>query len=284
VESWTTLKVLDWTAGRFSRAGLSSPRLDAQVLLAHVLGCDRVGLYTQFDKPLGDEELARARELIRRRLAGEPVAYLVGEREFWSLPLRVDARVLIPRPETETLVQVALDLLGGAVEPSIADIATGSGAVAIVLSKQLPSARVTAVDISADALAVARENCERHGVGERVELLCGDLLEPLGGRPFDLLVANLPYIPSADLPELSPEVRSEPALALDGGADGLDLVRRLVAGAAQVLVPGGAVALEHGDDQGPVICALAREAGFVAPATARDLGDRDRVTHFRAPG
>jgi len=159
--SWTTLAVLSWTSGRFAERGIASARLDAEVLLAHVLKTNRVALYTGFDKPLEEAELAAYRELIKRRLAGEPVAYLVGEQEFWSLPLNVDARVLIPRRDTETLVEVG-KRAGGR---RVADVATGSGAVAMALAKELPEATVVAADISADALAVARGNAERHQLG-----------------------------------------------------------------------------------------------------------------------
>ncbi len=277
MEVWTPLKVLEWTTGRFADAGNPSPRLDAQVLLAHVLDCDRVSLYTNFDKPLKEEELRQYRELIRRRLAGEPTAYLIGEKEFWSLAFTVDERVLIPRPDTELLVEVALELARArGASPRIAEIATGSGAVAIALAKELPDATVVATDLSAGALAVATANVERHGVGDRVELREGDLLAPLAGERFDVLVANLPYVPTGDLPTLSAEVRCEPRGALDGGPDGLDLLRRLCAGAAAHLAPGGAIALEHGFDQGPGVRALL--ASLAGATTRTDLAGQPRVT------
>jgi release factor glutamine methyltransferase len=283
---WTVLDVIKWTTGRFTARGLSSPRLDAELLAAHAFGMARVQLYTHFDRPLAAEELAALRELVRRRQAGEPVAYLTGKKEFWSLDLRVDSRVLVPRPDTETLVEVALDLLPKAEPRRVADIGTGSGAVALALKRERPEADVVAVDRSPDALAVARANALRLGLA--VRFVEGDLLAPLAGEaPFDLLTANLPYIPTADLTDLAPEVRSEPRLALDGGADGLDLIRRLLAegaGARASLVPGGAVALEIGVGQAGAVAGLLRAAGLVDPVIRCDLAGLDRVVVARAPG
>ncbi len=273
-ETWTPLKVLQWTAAKFAERQVASARLDAEVLLAHVLGTTRVGLYTGFDKPLQEAELAAYRDLVRRRLAGEPVAYLVGRQEFWSLPLRVDARVLIPRRDTETLVEVALRRAPAA--GRIADVATGSGAVALALAKERPAATVVATDVSEDALAVARANAEALGLA--VRFVAGDLLAPLAGDTFDLVVGNPPYVRSGDIAGLAPEVRREPRAALDGGPDGLALVRRLVAAAPAALVPGGVLALEHGFDQGEAVRALFAAAGLADVETARDLGGNERVT------
>ena len=271
--TWTTLSVLNWTSGRFAERGIASARLDAEVLLAKVLGLTRVGLYTAFDRPLDEGELASYRELIKRRLAGEPVAYLVGEQEFWSLPLHVDARVLIPRRDTETLVEVGR-AAGGR---RIADVATGSGAVALALAKELPEARIVATDVSAGALAVARQNALRHGLAERVELRLGDLVAPLDGV-FDLIVSNPPYVPSHQIATLAAEVRREPRAALDGGPDGLDVVRRLVAAALPHLADGGTLAIEHGYEQGEKVRALFTAAGYREVATTKDLGGNERVT------
>jgi release factor glutamine methyltransferase len=278
-ETWTSLKVLTWTAARFSERGLASPRLDAEVLLAHVLGTTRVQLYTGFDKPLGDDELARYRELIKRRLGGEPVAYLVGEQEFWSMALHVDAHVLIPRPDSETLVEVGLRH-ARARPPGlkIADVCTGSGAVALALAKELPDAEVWASDVSPGALAVARRNAARHGL-ERVHLVEGDLLAPLrAAAPFDLIVANPPYLPAGDLATLAPEVQREPHLALVAGPTGLELADPLITGARDLLAPGGRLALEHGFDQGPVLRERFTRAGYAEVATTRDLAGHERVT------
>ena len=270
------MSVLSWTSGRFAERGIASARLDAEVLLAHVLKTSRVGLYTGFDKPLEEDELAAYRELIKRRLAGEPVAYLVGEQEFWSLPLSVDARVLIPRRDTETLVEVGRRAGGH----RVADVATGSGAVALALAKELPEARFVATDLSDDALAVARANVTRLGLADRVELRAGDLVDPLDGE-FDLVVANPPYVPTGDLSGLSVEVRREPRQALDGGRDGLDVIRRLVPAARARLVEGGTLAVEHGFDQGPAVRALFESADYRDVTTTKDLAGQERVTSGR---
>jgi release factor glutamine methyltransferase len=286
-DAWTVLRVLDWTAKRFADAGLESARLEAQLLLSHVLKCSRVQLYTSFDKPLLPDELAAYRGLIKRRLAGEPVAYLMGEQEFWSLPFHVDARVLIPRHDTETLIEVVLDeLVDRKAAYFVADIGTGSGAIAVTLARELPAARVIAVDASPDAAAVARSNVERHALAERVEIRLGSLLAPLSGElPLDVLVANLPYIPTGDLAGLPANVRCEPRAALDGGPDGLDLVRLLVAAAPAALRPGGLIALEHGFDQAAAVTAiLEASAAFTAPRTRKDMGGQPRITWARRTG
>lgn len=283
---WTVLDVIKWTTGRFTARGIASPRLDAELLAAHAFGMERVQLYTHFDRPLSADELASLRELVRRRQAGEPVAYLTGKKEFWSLDLRVDGRVLVPRPDTETLVEVALSLLPKGQACRVADIGTGSGAIALSLKRERPEADVVAVDRSPDALAVARDNAERLSLA--VRFFEGDLLAPLAGEgPFDLITANLPYIPTADLGDLAPEVRSEPRLALDGGADGLDLIRRLLvegSGVRASLVPGGAVALEIGVGQAETVAALLRSADLVDTVIRCDLAGRERVVVGRAPG
>jgi release factor glutamine methyltransferase len=272
------LDVIRWTAERFGERGIASPRLDAELLVAHVLALPRVQLYVQFDRPLGPDELAAIRGLIKRRQAGESVAYLVGKKEFWGLELAVDARVLVPRPETETLVEAARAWLTGVERPRIADVGTGSGAIAVTLAKLFPDATVVASDISAGALEVARANAERLGVAAGVTFVEGDLDAPLAAHaPFSLIVANLPYIASADMPTLPAEVRTEPALALDGGPDGLDLVRRLVAAAPARLAPGGALALEIGAGQAAATRALLNAAGFADVQSRRDLGGIERV-------
>jgi release factor glutamine methyltransferase len=276
---------------RFEERRLTSPRLDAEILAAHALGTSRVQLYVQFDRPLTAPELAALRELVKRRQAGESVAYIVGKKEFFGLELAVDARVLVPRPDTETLVDEALARLplpadvpsvetaAGAEPPpprKIADVGTGSGAVAIALATHRPGARVFASDISPDALAVAQENATRRGCD--ITLVAGDLDAPLAALgPFHVIAANLPYIPTADLASLPPEVKAEPSLALDGGPDGLDLVRRLVAAAPSLLVPQGALVLEIGAGQAQATAALLQQAGFVDIRLRRDLGAIERV-------
>jgi release factor glutamine methyltransferase len=278
--TWTILEVLKWTTARFTERGLPSPRLDAELLAAHAFELPRVALYTQFDRPLLPAELTRFRELVQRRQRGEPVAYLTGRKQFWSLDLEVDNRVLVPRPDTETAVEVALEIGRSREGARIADIGTGSGAIALVLKKELPHAEVVAVDTSADALAVARANAERLGL--TVTFLQGDLTEPLAALPpFDIVVANLPYVPSGDIPSLAPEVRSEPLLALDGGDDGLTLLRRLITQAPAVLAPGGALVLEVGAGQADAVLALTGAAGLVDPEQRRDLAGTFRVVLAR---
>jgi release factor glutamine methyltransferase len=283
-ETWTPLRLLEWTTRRFEAESIDSPRLAAQVLLAHALSCDRVGLYLQYDKPLGPEELTRYRELVRRRLAGEPVAYLVGTQEFWSISLAVDPRVLIPRRDTEAVMEAVLEEVSDRAAPlRIADVGTGSGALALALARALPAARVVATDVSDGALAVASANATRLELADRVELRHGDLLAPLADDTFDVLVANLPYVPSGDIDGLTAEVRQEPRGALDGGADGLDLIRRLAASVARQLTPGGLVALEHGFDQGLSVREILNAApGPFEPARTRpDLAGHPRVTTAR---
>jgi release factor glutamine methyltransferase len=275
---WTVLEVIRWTVARFTERDLATPRLDAELLVAHALGLPRVQLYVQFDRPLLPDELAAIRALIKRRQAGESVAYLVGKKEFWGLEFAVDARVLVPRPDTETLIEEARERLAGAVveSPRLADVGTGSGAIALTLAKLFPAAAVFAVDVSPAALEVARANGERLGLA--VTFLEGDLGAPLGAQaPFSLIVANLPYIPSGELAALPAEVRVEPALALDGGPDGLALVRRLVAEAPALLGPGGVLALEIGAGQAPATAELLRGAGFTDVQTRCDLGGVERV-------
>jgi release factor glutamine methyltransferase len=279
-EVWTILRVLGWTQGRFAERGLPTPRLDAELLLASVLGCDRVALYTHFDQPLQADELTRFRALIRRRLAGEPVAYLLGTKEFRSLELTVDRRVLVPRPETETVVEVALALLEAVAAPRIVDVGTGSGAIALAVKRARPDAAVLAVDASPEAAEVARANAERLGLA--VEVVVGDLLEPVCARaPFALVASNPPYIPTGEIAALPPEVRAEPHAALDGGPDGLAVIRRVVVAAEPLLVPGGALVLEVGDGQAPSVSALLTAAGYLAPEVTRDLTGVERVVSAR---
>ena len=282
-ESWTTLKVLEWTTSRFQRAGIEPARLEAQVLLAHTLGCNRVRLYTDFDRPLLADELASYRQLIQRRLAGEPIAYLTGEQEFWSLSYQVTPDVLIPRRDTEIAIEVVLDAVPDRAAPlRIADVATGSGVLAVTLARELARATVVATDLSEAAARVARSNAERLGAADRVDVRLGDLLAPLAGERFDVLVSNPPYVRSPDIDGLSREVRCEPRLALDGGADGLDCLRRIIAGAATHLAPEGLLALEHGFDQGAAVRGIIEATGAFAPAQTRsDLGGNPRVTHAR---
>jgi release factor glutamine methyltransferase len=280
--TWTILDVLRWTTGRFTERGLASPRLDAELLAAHALSLSRIQLYAQFDRPLDADELAGFRDLVKRRQGGEPIAYITGRKEFWSLELTVDARVLIPRPDTETLIDEALERLPIELAARVADVGTGSGAIALAIAKARPQAKLFATDISDDALSVARLNATQLGLV--VEFVQGALAEPLRPHaPFDLIAANLPYIPSAEIPGLSAEVRSEPVLALDGGADGLDLVRQLVQAAPSLLAPGGSLLLEIGAGQAPATAVICAEAGFVDIMARRDLAGIERVVAARFP-
>ena len=281
--TWTTAAVLEWTTKRFGDAKIGAARLEAQVLLAHALGCTRVQLYTGFDRPLAEAELGRYRELIKRRLGGEPLAYLVGEQEFWSLPFTVDPSVLIPRHDTETVVSVVLDRVGArAAERRILDLCTGAGPLAVALARELPGAQVLATDLSPAAAALARANAARNAVGARIEVREGDLWAAVGDQVFDVVVSNPPYIATGELAGLDREVQREPKLALDGGADGLALFRRLIADLAAHVGADGLVAFEHGHDHGVGVRALLDATGAFAPAaTERDLAKLDRVTWAR---
>lgn len=260
--------------------------LDARVIVAHFMGCVPAQLALRDDEEIDVTVAEQARGFARRRAEGEPVARLIGEKEFWGMALALVPETLVPRPDTETLVDEALARLrerapaaspeDAAPPPLVADIGTGSGAIIVALGKQFPASRRFAVDQSAGALEVARANAARHDVA--VEFLQGDLLEPLRAHgPFDLLAANLPYIPSAQLAGLPPEVRAEPAAALDGGPDGLELVRRLIAAAPALLARGGALVLEIGAGQAHATAELCAAAGFSDIRRRRDLGAIERV-------
>ena len=280
VAAWTIESLLRWAMDDFRARGIESPRLDAEVLLARALGTTRIQLVIDSKRPLAPDELARMREMVRRRRGREPVAYILGEREFYGRMFRVDKRVLVPRPDTETLVDVALARTR---EVSLSmralDLCTGSGCVAITLARERPTSSVFAGDVSADALAVARGNALRLGA-YNVALREGDLFGAVDpGRRFDLITANPPYIPSGDLPTLQADVRDhEPRLALDGGADGLALLRRVIEGAPAHLVPGGVVALEVGAGEAALVAELFRVAGaFSAIEVRRDGARIERV-------
>jgi len=281
--AWTPLGVLDWTTQRFTEAGIAAARLEAQILLAHVLGCTRMQLYTGFDKPLADAELASYRGLIKRRLAGEPVSYLVGETEFWGLPFHVEPSVLVPRPDTETVIEVARTARPERAAPCrILDLCTGSGVIAVSLAREYPAAQVVATELSPAAAALARRNAARNAVADRVDVREGDLFAPVRGERFDLIAANPPYIASPVIPTLSPEVRREPVIALDGGPDGLAFYDRICAEAREHLAPGGAIVLEHGFDQADAVRARLIAAGLTGVTLVHDLGKNPRVTRGTA--
>jgi len=262
---WTTRALLAWMRDAFTRAGLDAPRLCSEMLLAHVIGCERLRLYMEADRPASPEERDRLRDLVARALRHEPVQYLVGEAWFYSLPLAVDRRVLIPRPSSETLVELVLR--HARAEPGfdralVADVGVGSGCLAVAILKNLPQARAIGVDLSADALEVARANAERHGVADRLDLLEGDLLEPLADQAgrVHYLVANPPYIPDREWAEVEPNVKDhEPEGALRGGADGLSHVRPILEGAAALLRPRGLLAVEIAASTKAEALAIARE-------------------------
>ncbi len=241
-----------WAVEVLKRQGINSPRLDAEVLLAHVLEISRAQLYAQFHRGLKPTQLEAYRGWVERRAEHEPVAYILGYKEFYGLDFYVDGRVLIPRPETELLVEKALEIAAG----TLADIGTGSGAIAVSLAFHLPKALVYATDISEEALVVADLNCRRHAVQGRVRLLKGDLLAPLP-ESVDLIVANLPYVSKAEFDELSLDIVAyEPRLALDGGPDGLTHIRRFLAQAGRYLRPRGSLLLEIGAGQSPAVGGL----------------------------
>lgn len=267
--------------------GVDSPRLDAELLMAHVLGCDRTHLYMDLDRPLSTEEVDAFRALLRRRGHREPLAYITGSRGFWTLDLEVDARVLVPRPETELLVEAALK--GLAHDPDaawrIVDVGTGSGALALALASEFPHAQVLAIDLSTDALEVARANADRLGLRDRVRFVRGDLLGPLEGREacVDLVVSNPPYISHEECPDLAPEVRDfEPAMALFADQRGLALIERLLPAAARVLTADGTLLVEHGWQQGEAVRALAQPC-FAEVTTLPDLQGHPRALQARRP-
>jgi release factor glutamine methyltransferase len=292
-ERWTILRLILWSARWLSERGVEQARLDAEHLLAHALGVGRMQLYLQHERPLAQEELEAFRPLLRRRAAREPLQYIVAHAPFRELDLATDRRALIPRPETEVLVEVVLAWARarqGRVEGSgesapdgraltAADVGTGTGCIALSLAREGPFRRVVATDVSTDALELAAENARRNGLDARVELRAGDLLEPLAGERHDALVSNPPYIAESERDALQPEVRDfEPAPALFAGADGLALLAPLVVGAPGHLRYGGLLALEVGAGQGTRVAALIEATGaFDPPRVQRDLSGRPRI-------
>ncbi len=281
--SWSVLALLDWTKDYFAGKGIETARLDAEILLAHALGVERLGLYVQFEKPVTPEERARFRELVRRRAEERiPVAYLLGEKEFWSLTLAVTSDVLVPRPDTEVLVEAVLSRLPEVeAEFRVLDIGTGSGAIALALASERPKARIVATDISSAALAVAKENAQRHGLGDRLRFLEGDGFEPVAGERFDVIVSNPPYVSSADAAKLAPELAHEPASALFADADGTAMLRRIAAEAAENLEPGGLLGVELSPEQASPMTEWLEGGGFEQIEAHRDLGGRVRALTAR---
>ncbi|KAA2284188.1 peptide chain release factor N(5)-glutamine methyltransferase [Arenimonas fontis] len=257
-------------------------RLEAELLLAHALEKPRSWFYAHAGDVMGPREIEAYQRLLRRRADGEPVAQITGRRGFWSLDLVVTPDVLIPRPETELLVELALERLERTRPATVLDLGTGTGAIALAIAAERPLADVSAVEASAAALAVARENAEEAGLPLR--LLRGDWFEPVAGERFDLVVSNPPYIAEDDPHLQQGDLRFEPRSALASGKDGLDAIRAIVAAAPQHLKPGGWLLLEHGHDQGAAVRGLLLAAGFVRVGTERDLEQRERVGFGRWPG
>lgn len=280
--TWTLLDLIRWTTGYFADLGLENPRSEAEILLAHALNVHRIDLYLNHDKPAGADERAVFKGLVRRRAAGEPVAYIIGIREFWSLNLTVNPAVLIPRPETECLVEAALPFLdrGPAWRKQVLDMGTGSGAIVIALAHERPEHLYMAMDRSLSALLLARENAGAHGLADRIGWFCGDWDTAVSPRArFDLIISNPPYIPSGDIVALQREVRDhEPRAALDGSSDGLSCLRHIISNAHRYLSPAGWLALEMGWDQAKAVESLAAATRkYESVRILKDYSGHDRV-------
>ncbi len=255
--AWTIGELLQWTAAFFTRSGIDEARLSAELLLAHVLGCTRMALYTRFEQIPPPDQVAEFREMVKKRKDHVPVAYLIGKAWFYSLEFQVTPDVLIPRPDTETMVEQVIRLARTTTaweNPEILDLCTGSGCIAIALAKNLPTARLAASDISEPALAIAKKNAAAHDVAARIRFISGNLFEPVAAMIppvlFHAIVSNPPYIIADKISSLMPEVsRHEPKLALDGGSDGLDFYHLIAAKAGEYLIPGGALIVETAFDQ-----------------------------------
>lgn len=283
-DRWTIGRVLSWTKQYFADKGVEQARLDAEVLLSHVLGMDRLHLYVRFDQPLLPEELAAFRAMVLRRAAREPVAYILGCKEFMGLDFFVSPDVLVPRPDTELLVEACETRLQETQEASILEIGPGSGAVVISLLKRQPQWQAAAVELSPQAAQMVRKNAKRHEVETRLQLYEGDLFAPVAGRQFDAIVSNPPYIPEADLAGLQPEVHCEPRMALAGGVDGLDFYRRLVQEGGDYVRPGGWLLLEVGIGQAKEVAQLGAQSGWLVEAILQDYAGIERVVALRKQG
>lgn len=296
-QSWTILKLLDWSTQYFQGKGIESPRLEAELLLAHTLGLNRVQLYMQFDRILAEVELQSFKSLLKRRTEREPLAYILGKKEFYSLEFEVTPNVLIPRPETELLVEEGIRFFSPSPQPrafaapmgspsrgegevKILDIGTGSGCIAISLAKHLPEAKITAIDISSEALKVAQRNAEKHEVAKQINFIEMDFTSPFPFSPqhtFDLILSNPPYISSDEIPKLAPELQFEPKSALDGGTDGLLFYQILLPWIFEHLKNNGAAFLEVGESQGEALEKLSTNAGFQKINILKDYSGHPRV-------
>jgi release factor glutamine methyltransferase len=293
-QTWTVRTLLAWARGWLERRGVESPRLDAELILAHALGCDRVRLYVEHDKPLTPEELARVKPLLQRRAEREPVAYILGSKEFYGRAFAVGKGVFVPRPETELLVQQALEALDALAGPQrldagglrVLDLCAGSGAVGVTLAAERAGLEVDLVELSADAAAFARSNAQALAPG-RARVLEGDLFAPLGpAEPrYDAVVANPPYVPAGDEARLQPEIaHHEPRQALYAGERGLDVLQSLIAAAPQWMRPGAFFGVELDPGQPPAVLEMCRAAGFEAVRVVQDLARLDRFVTARLPG
>jgi release factor glutamine methyltransferase len=287
-QTWTVGSLLNWTASFLAQKQCESPRIDTEVLLAHVLDCQRIDLYgIRHGEQASDDVRQRYRELIRKRIEGCPVAYLVGRKEFFSLVFEVSPAVLIPRPDSEVAVMECLAIAKPLASLRVLDIGTGSGNLAVALARHHPGAQVTAVDISADALQIAGRNAESHGVAGRVTFLQGDMFAPLtASEPFDVVISNPPYIPTADMPRLPVGVRDfEPRQALDGGTSGFEVFERLITGACQHLRQGGWLIVEIGAPQESEARRRLEAVGsYELLPTVRDFSGHPRVVKARRVG
>ncbi len=277
-EIWTVQAILNWTRQYFLDKGVENPRLDAEVLLSHILEKERLYLYVHFDQPLEDKELDAFRAAVKQRAARLPVAYIIGSKEFMGLDFEVTPAVLIPRPDTEILVEAAISRLALVEEPCILDLGTGSGAICISMLKNLPAARGTTVDISPEALIVAKRNAAKHQIEQRLTFYQGNLFIPVKGQKFTAIVSNPPYIPEGDIPGLTPEVQQEPNLALAGGEDGLDFYRRIVQEGRNYLTDNGFIAMEVGIGQARLVADIAEKTGYYKVSDIiKDYGGIERV-------
>lgn len=286
-QSWTIGRLLDWTTKFLQQKGSESPRLDSEVLLAYALSCKRIDLYARHSEEAPEQGRQRFRELVRQRIEGCPVAYLVGRKEFFSLEFAVNRSVLIPRPDTECLVDECLRVAKTMEAPTILDIGTGSGCLPVAIVKHHKTAQATAVDLSSEALAVASTNAAKHGVAERIRFVQGDLFAPLdAGERFDFILSNPPYIPHDEIAKLAPGVRDyEPHTALDGGTDGFAVFDRLIAEATAHLKPGGYLLIEIGSlQEGPARERLERHGGYELAKTVHDGSGHPRVLIARWRG
>lgn len=284
-QPWTILRLLQWTTSYFKRHAIDQARLDAEALLAHTLKCRRIELYMSYDQPLVADELKRFKTLLKRRIARCPVAYILGEKEFWSLNLKVTPDVLIPRPETECLVETVLSAHGADTPLNVLELGTGSGAITIALACERPDWHFVATDISGQAIAIARHNALRHGVEAQIDFHKGSWFKALDQLHlrFDLIVSNPPYIASADLAGLEPEIREyEPTGALDGGPRGLDCIDHLIRATPGYLTPNGDLVLEIGSGQAAAVENFGLAGGeYQQIAITRDYSNLDRVARLR---